>query len=103
VGFVGGVFVCVPAGDDAGSKHLVGEACEAVAGVCLQSQLHVSVCFGSSAFPPVDVADGGEDGCCMLWAGPGVGVDEQLLCPLDAGPLGCGGCLGEEDVLCWFV
>ncbi len=79
-GFVCGVFVGVPTGDDAGSEHLVGESCEAVSGVGVEGELHVLVCFGSSAFPSVDVADGGEDGCCVLWAGSGVGVDEQLLC-----------------------
>jgi len=63
---------------------LVGESGEAVAGVCVEGELEVLVCFGSSAFPPVDVADGGEDGCCMLRAGSGVGVDEELLGPFDA-------------------
>lgn len=31
--FVGGIFVHVPAGDDAGADHLVAEAGEAVCGV----------------------------------------------------------------------
>ncbi|MDI2034158.1 hypothetical protein PJL15_01264 [Paenarthrobacter nitroguajacolicus] len=54
-GFVGGVFVGVPAGDVAGAEHVVGEACDAVAGVGVEGELEVLVCFGSSAFPPVDV------------------------------------------------
>ena len=39
--------------------------------------------FGASAFPPVEVADGGEDGCCVFGAGEGVGVGEELFCPFD--------------------
>jgi hypothetical protein len=77
LGFVGGVFVGVPAGDDAGAEHLVGEPGEAVAGVGVEGELEVLVCFGSSAFPPVDVADGGENGCCVFGTGSCVGVEEE--------------------------
>lgn len=81
---VGGVFVHVPAGDDAGAYHLVAEAGEAVGGVGVEGELEELVCFAASAFPPVDVADTGKDRCCVFSAGEGVGVQEQLLGPFDA-------------------
>ena len=56
---MGGVFVGIPACDDAGAEHVVGEACEAV-------------------------ADGREDGCCVFGAGEGVGVGEELFGQFDA-------------------
>src|SRR4029453_3378042 len=76
VGFVGGVSVGVPACDDAGSEHLVAESGEAVARAGVGGELHELVCFGASAFPPIDVADGGEDRSCVLRAGPGVHAKE---------------------------
>lgn len=80
----GGVFVGVPVCHDAGSERVVGEACESVAEVGVEGELEVLVGFGSSAFPPVDVADSGEDGCRVFRAGPGVHVKEQVLGPCDA-------------------
>lgn len=56
--FVGGVFVHVPSGDDAGADHLVAEAGEAVGGVGVDGELEELVGFAAPAFPPVDVADG---------------------------------------------
>jgi hypothetical protein len=78
---------------------LVAEAGEAVGGLGVEGELEELVCFAASAFPPVDVADGREDRCCMFGAGAGVGVQEQLLCPLDALPFRGGFGLGEEDLL----
>ena len=99
----GGGFVGVPSCDDACAEHVVGEPCEAVSGVGVEGELEVLVGFGSSAFPPVDVADGGEDGCCVFWGGEGVGVGEELFGPFDARPVRCCGGLGEEDAFGRFV
>lgn len=55
---IGSVLVHVPASEHSVAEELVAEFSQAVAGVCLQGQLHVLVGFASMAFPPVDVADG---------------------------------------------
>lgn len=62
---------------------MVAEACEAVGGVGVEGELEELVGFAAFAFPPVDVPDGGQDGGCVLGAGAGVGVEEQLLGPFD--------------------
>ena len=63
---------------------MVAESGEAVGGVCVEGELEELVCFAASAFPPVDIADGGEDWCCVFGGGAGVCVQEELLCPFDA-------------------
>lgn len=63
---MGGAFVHVPAGDEAGTDHLVAEPGEAVGGVGLECELEELVRFASSAFPPVDVDDGVQDRCCVF-------------------------------------
>jgi hypothetical protein len=82
---------------------VVAEARETVSGVAVECEFQELVCLAARAFPPVEVAEGREDGCCMFCAGAGVGVQEQFLCQFDAGPLGDVFDLGEPEVLRGFV
>lgn len=54
--------------------------------------------FAAAAFPPVDVADGGEERRRVVDAAVRVGVEQYLLGPFDAGPLRLAGGLGQEDL-----
>ena len=55
---------------------MVAESGESVFGVSFERELEELVSFASSAFPPVDVPEGGKQRGCVLVVGSGVGVEQ---------------------------